>query len=117
MRLRDAMILVSRECELELRELKREAFKAQANAILEAEDQEIVASRVLTRIITSCLSVIGKDEGIDAIVFVAFRYGMRVQRKLDNPDRPTSILDSPCALAGTDNGEAPDSEKAKKAQH
>lgn len=98
MTLRDAIIHVDREYGIEVRKIKSEPqYGDHCRQIIEAEFEQIGATRIVETLLSGRTFFPPEvAKYVEQTVLMALRFGMRVQRKLDHPDRPTSILDSPC---------------------
>lgn len=63
-------------------------------AVVREQHDQIIASGVLTEIIDACIEISrenGEHLDIVMVAAVAFRAGMRAQRKYDKPDKTTTV--------------------------
>lgn len=98
MTLKEAIKQVQNEYDSEVRSVgKHPETEAAARALLTAEMEQVLESDVVNTILQG-RRIFPPDahELVVARLIMALRLGMRVQRKLDAPEKTTTLFDSPC---------------------
>ncbi len=99
MTLRDAIEQTQNEYDEEALSFKRiPQLNIAATLLLNAELDEIEATDVIETILQGQRFVPAEIHTfVAARLMIALRLGMRIQRKLDHPEKTTTLFDSPCA--------------------
>ncbi len=99
MTLKDAIMTVQEEYDREIKQWRiRPDIGQAASALLYAELDQIEATDIIETILQGRTFLpLEVQDFVETAVRMALRFGMRLQRKIDHPDKPTTVFDSPCA--------------------